>query len=99
MAKLKLPTFHEGSLLQRTLLYVATFVVGSVGFVALASFLVVWAAKAALPSHAAASGKASVDDGDKAAELAAATSKAPSGKGGKPKRGKAAEAAPTDEAQ
>lgn len=99
MAKLKLPNFNEGSLLQRTLLYVATFVVGSVGFVALASFLVVWAAKAALPSHSSASGKTAVDDTDKAAELAAATSKAPIGKGAKSKRGKVVDAAPAEEAQ
>lgn len=66
MAKLKLPSFDGGSLLQRTLLYVVTFVFGSAGFIAIASLLVVWAAKSMIPSRSDASTSAA----DKVAELA-----------------------------
>lgn len=51
MAKLKLPSFKDGSLLQRTLLYVLTFVLGSAGFIAVASLVVVSVAKALIPSR------------------------------------------------
>ncbi len=51
MAKLKLPSFSDGSLLQRTLLYVLTFVLGSAGFIAVASLVVVSVAKAVIPSR------------------------------------------------
>lgn len=93
MAKLKLPAFNEGSLLQRTLLYVGTFVVGSIGFVALASVLVVWAAKSVLPSRGA-SGETM--DGATASEIAASTPGRPGGKLPRPKRGRSAKA-PADE--
>jgi len=96
MAKFKLPaiSFNEGSLLRRTLLYVTTFVVGSVAFVALASVIVVSTAKALLPSHRAT--QATEDTAaaeDKTAEIAPAkpTTKAP-----RLKRGKTS-AAPTAE--
>jgi hypothetical protein len=94
MAKLKLPAFNEGSLLQRTLLYVGTFVVGSIGFVALASLLVVTIAKSVLPARGEAS-EASGDSSDKPAEVAAATPGKPTSKIPRPKRGKSA---PTAEA-
>lgn len=54
---------NEGSLLRRTLLYVGTFVIGSVAFISLVSVLLVSAAKAVLPSHATESAEAK-DDGD-----------------------------------
>lgn len=96
MAKLKLPSFNDGSLLKRTMLYIATFVVGSVGFVALASVLVVWAAKSVLPSHSAA---AAAGDADKSADLAAALpGKTPGTKAARSKRGKTSEEAPAEEA-
>lgn len=86
MAKIKLPAFNEGTLLQRTLLYVGTFVVGSIGFVALASLLVVSIAKSVLPAR----GEASEDDADKPAEVAAASPAKPTSKIPRPKRGKPA---------
>lgn len=51
MAKLKLPSFSDGSLLQRTLLYVLTFVLGSAGFIAIASLVVVSVAKSLIPAR------------------------------------------------
>ncbi|WP_437736864.1 hypothetical protein [Sorangium sp. So ce1335] len=42
---------NEGSLLQRTLLHIAVFVLGSASVVTLASVLLVSTAKAVLPSH------------------------------------------------
>ncbi|HVK67471.1 MAG TPA: hypothetical protein VM694_23455 [Polyangium sp.] len=92
MAKLKLPAFNEGSLLQRTLLYVGTFVVGSIGFVALASLLVVTIAKSVLPARGEASeaSEASESSSDKPAEVAAATPGKPTGKIPRPKRSKSA---------
>jgi len=93
MAKLKLPAFNEGTLLQRTLLYVGTFVVGSIGFVALSSLLVVWIAKSVLPSPR---GEASEDGADKPAEVAAASPAKPTGKIPRPKRSKSAVAAPVE---
>jgi hypothetical protein len=88
MAKLKWPSFDDGTLLQRTLLYVATFVFGSVGFIAIASFLVVTAAKALVPSRSDSSASASATD--KVAELAPApTGKSPS-KRSRPNKGKTA---------
>ena len=44
--------FNEGSLLRRTLLHVGTFVLGSIAFISLMSFLLVSVAKGILP-HAA----------------------------------------------
>ncbi|WP_170229681.1 hypothetical protein [Polyangium fumosum] len=89
MAKLKLPAFNEGSLLQRTLLYVGTFVVGSIGFVALASLLVVTIAKSVLPARGETS-EASESSSDKPAEVAAATPGKPTSKIPRPKRSKSA---------
>ena len=56
---------NEGSLLRRTLLHVATFLVGSIAFVSLVSFLLVSAARGLGP-HAPESGAATADgeDGD-----------------------------------
>lgn len=45
-------SLNEGSLLRRTLIHVGTFALGSMAFVALASFLLVSVARAILPSHA-----------------------------------------------
>lgn len=45
-------SLNEGSLLRRTLIHVGTFALGSMAFVALASFLLVTVARAILPSHA-----------------------------------------------
>ena len=46
--------FNEGSLLRRTLLHVGTFVLGSVAFISLVSFMLVSAAKGLLSPHAVA---------------------------------------------
>jgi len=81
MAKLKLPAFNEGSLLKRTLLHVATFVLGSISFVLIGSLIVLWAAKAVLPAH----GSSSADD---SSEVAAATPGKSSGKSPRPRRGR-----------
>src|SRR5262245_16979080 len=102
MAKFKLPAigFNEGSLLRRTLIHVLTFVVGSVGFVALASLIVVSAAKSLLPSRGAPA--AASAESDKPAEVAAVTPGKTNGKIPRPKRGKpsaaTAEEAPVEEA-
>lgn len=71
MALLKL---NEGSLLRRTLVYVGTFVVGSIAFISLMSFVLVSIAKGLAnptPSDAAADG-----DEAPAAALPSATSPA-----------------------
>ncbi|WP_433935881.1 hypothetical protein AB3662_14275 [Sorangium cellulosum] len=57
----KLRKLNQGSLLQRTLLHVALFVVGSASVVTLASVLLVSTAKAVLPPH-----DATETDADKA---------------------------------
>lgn len=95
MAKFKLPaiSFNEGSLLRRTLLYVTTFVVGSVAFVALASVIVVSTAKALLPSHRSTQATEETTADDKTAEVAPAK---PTTKTPRLKRGKTS-AAPTAE--
>ncbi|MRG93950.1 hypothetical protein [Polyangium spumosum] len=90
MAKLKLPAFNEGTLLQRTLLYVGTFVVGSIGFVALASLIVVSVAKSVLPAR----GEGGEDGADKPSEVAASPGK-PTSKIPRPKR-RSASSAPAE---
>lgn len=62
MARL-IGNLNEGSLLRRTLIHVGTFALGSMAFIALASFLLVTAARAILPSHA--------EDGEESKEAAA----------------------------
>ncbi len=86
MAKLKLPSFDGGTLLQRTLLYVVTFVLGSAGFVAIASFLIVWAAKSVVPVR---NTESSASAADKVAELAPTATGKPTGKRGRPNKAKA----------
>lgn len=58
---------NEGSLLRRTLLHVATFVVGSVAFVSLVSLLLVSVARGLVP-HAADATTADGEDGDPTAK-------------------------------
>lgn len=89
MAKLKLPSFDGGTLLQRTLLYVVTFVLGSAGFVAIASLLVVSAAKSIVPARNTES-SASASAADKVAELAPTTTGKSTGKRGRPNKAKPA---------
>lgn len=81
MAKLKLPSFDGGTLLQRTLLYMVTFVLGSAGFVAIASFLVVWAAKSIIPAR---NTESSATAADKMAEMGATTPGKSAAKRGRP---------------
>lgn len=88
MAKLKLPSFDGGTLLQRTLMYVVTFVLGSGGFVAIASLLIVWAAKAAIPARNTES-SASASAADRVAELVPNATGKPAGKRGRPSKVKA----------
>jgi hypothetical protein len=88
MAKLKLPSFEGGTLLQRTLLYVVTFVFGSAGFIAIASFVVVTAAKAVIPSRT--DSPASASAADKVAELAPTTTGKGPSRRSRPNKGKTA---------
>ncbi len=68
--------FNEGSLLRRTLLHVGTFVLGSVAFIGIVSFLLVSIAKGIVSPRAAAE-----EEGDTApvpvAAGGTATAKAP----------------------
>jgi hypothetical protein len=84
MAKLKLPSFDGGTLLQRTLIYVVGFVLGSAGFVAIASILVVWAAKSMIPSRSDSSASAA----DKVAEVAPGSPGKPLSKRSRSNKGK-----------
>lgn len=87
MAKLKLPSFEGGSLLQRTLLYVVTFVLGSASFVAIASLLVVWAAKSVIPArNTESSASASAGAADKVAEATPTATGKPGGRRGRPSK-------------
>ena len=54
MASLRIG-FNEGSLLRRTLLHVGTFVVGSVAFISLVSFVLVSVVKGLMPHEPGAS--------------------------------------------
>ena len=102
MAKIKLPNFNEGSLLRRTLLYVGTFVFGTLSFVAIASLIVVSVAKSILPSRGGTATADGPEDADTPAEVAAVTTKSPGGstKTPRPRRIKAPTApASGDEAQ
>lgn len=85
MAKLKLPSFADGSLLQRTLLYVVTFVLGSAGFVAIASLVVVMAAKSLIPTRSASSDSSSTAT-DKVSELVPTATGKPTGKRARPSK-------------
>ncbi len=99
MAKLKLPSFEEASLLQKTLFYVVTFVLGSAAFIAITSLLVVSAAKAAIPTRNNTDTSASATD-KAGAELAPGPTGKPSGRRGRPSKIKApveAEAAPVED--
>jgi hypothetical protein len=64
--------FNEGSLLRRTLLHVGTFVVGSVAFIGLLSFVLVSVVKGLLPHEGAPADAVADQQGDE------------SGKPGKP---------------
>src|SRR4029079_15802349 len=91
MAKLKLPSFEGGSLLRRTLLYVVTFVLGSAGFVAIASLLVVRAARPVFPArNSESSTSAAAAAAEKAAETLPTTTSTgkPSGRRGRPNKAK-----------
>lgn len=97
MAKLKLPSFEEASLLQKTLFYVVTFVLGSAGFIAIASLLVVSAAKAAIPSR---NTESSASATDKVAEVAPTGTGKPAGRRARPSKVKPiveAEAPPSED--
>jgi len=93
MAIARLAAFNEGSLLRRTLLHVGTFVVGSVAFLGLVSFVLVSIARGILPQRGEPA-EAKQDDSE-----SAAPGKTPlSGKGGaRPKRkGATAPTTPSD---
>lgn len=59
---------NEGSLLRRTLLHVATFVLGSVAFVSLVSLLLVSVARGLVPHAGDHATTADGEDGDPAAK-------------------------------
>jgi hypothetical protein len=64
---------NEGSLLRRTLVYVGTFVVGSIAFISLMSFVLVSIAKG-LANPSASEASADGDEAPAAAALPSATS-------------------------
>lgn len=70
MARLRL-SLNEGSLLRRTVLHVAAFVLGTAAFLALASFLLVTILKGLMPSEK----DASSDSGDESATTTPTTSR------------------------
>lgn len=73
---------NEGSLLRRTLLHVATFLVGSIAFVSLVSFVLVSVARGLGP-HASGSDATADGDGDSSKPvLAGAKPGIPGGKTG-----------------
>ncbi|MEZ4299081.1 MAG: hypothetical protein R3B70_29300 [Polyangiaceae bacterium] len=74
MARFSL-SLNEGSLLRRTALHVAAFVLGTAAFLAIASFVLITVMKSVLPSEEAASGSSSGSD-DSAESAPATTSKA-----------------------
>lgn len=74
MARIRF-SLNEGSLLRRTVLHVAAFVLGTAAFLAITSFLLVTIVKGALSPNKASSAD---DSGDESA--AAATAKSDSGK-------------------
>lgn len=90
MAKLKLPSFDGASLLQKTLLYVITLVLGSAAFVAIASLIVVSAAKTAIPARNTDTSASATDRAaDRAGESAPTATGKPAGRRGRPSKIKA----------
>jgi hypothetical protein len=67
--------FNEGSLLRRTLLHVGTFVLGSIAFISLMSFLLVSVAKGILPPAATTDATAEQQGEDGEAKGKASTPK------------------------
>ena len=85
-----LPGWNEGSLLRRTLLHVATMVLGSVAFLAVTSLVLVSITKGILPDHGTS------EDEPAAAASGTPTSKAMVPKGiGKRRPGTPAEPPPS----
>lgn len=91
MARL-IGSLNEGSLLRRTLIHVGTFALGSMAFIALASFLLVTAARAILPSHAEGAGEEAKEEAA-AEEEATPDKKTTTAKSPRPSRRKTTEAA------
>ncbi|MGK3968101.1 hypothetical protein WMF38_28540 [Sorangium sp. So ce118] len=75
---------NEGSLLRRTLMYIGTFVLGSLTFVAVMSIVLVSVAKAVLPPRDDGSAAETTDEADQ--EATAGTSKSALGKTSRSKR-------------
>ena len=71
--------FSEGSLLRRTLVHVGAFLVGSVAFIAVTSFVLVSVAKGVVPGARSASAGASSASGASSAEAGSPASGASSG--------------------
>lgn len=94
MAKVKLPSLEEATLLQRTLVYAVTFILGSAGFVAIASLLVVAAARAIIPSRATESSDSAAD---KVADLSSGKSLVKSNRFRKGKTAASDEVQPVEE--
>lgn len=92
MARL-IGSLNEGSLLRRTLIHVGTFALASMAFVALASFLLVTAARAILPSHAEGDGEEAKEEAAAAEEEATPDKKTTTAKSPRPSRRKTTEAA------
>lgn len=76
MAKLGL-SLNEGSLLRRTVLHVAVFVLGTAAFLALTSFLLVTVLKGALSPEEKGSSGSGDDSSEEAATTASSTSPRP----------------------
>ena len=97
MARFKL-SLNEGSLVRRTVLHVAAFVLGTAAFLALASFLLVTIMKGLLPSEKEKSASASGDDAsEEASSSTPGASSKPSLRPPRKKRGSAPTPTPTEE--
>jgi hypothetical protein len=95
MAIARFAAWSEGSLFRRTLLHVATFVLGSVAFLGLVSFVLVSIAKGILPQRGEAADPKQQQDEAEAAGPTGGKSTLPIKAGGVKKR--KGMAVPTDE--
>jgi hypothetical protein len=93
MPRITFGLLNEGSLLRRTLVHIGTFVLGSLAFVGLLSFLLVSIAKGLLPAHEDKAASASAKD-DKnpevQSEIVSGKPSTPGRQGPRSKRGRAA---------
>ena len=72
--------FNEGSLLRRTLLHIGTFVVGSVAFITLVSFVLVSVVRGLLPQAPGATDAVAEQKGEESSKPAKASGSKPGSK-------------------